>query len=332
MREGIEIHRPFPTGNMLRRLIFALRLYPYLKRWLREKNVDIIYNLGYVPTIPATYAAARYDIPAVTMLSHLCGRKWFKLANPFGALLNYFMEIFTIRLGKHSVLVVQCQDSARKVAQLTKAEIRVICNTFLQPNDIREARENTDVKSVRQALGIAGGELFLLLVGALIRTKNAAALVRTLAKLKTRFTLALVGDGPERAKIERLVKQLKLEEKVILLGQRPHSETLALIRACDALLLPSICEQVPNVVLEALALGRPVIATKVGGVPEIKSANLRLIDHLDEIGMILDGGIEAKKEIGAIMEEYSLDRVTREYENLFTQLANSGTKTERAQP
>lgn len=328
VKDRVEIYRPFSTGNTAHRFIFALRLYPYLNKWLHGKNVNIVYNLGFVPTMPATYSAAKYGIPAVTMLSHLCGRKWFKLTMPLSALLNYFMEIFTIRFGKHRALVVQCQDSARKVAPSTRAEIHVICNTFLDPDGVKEAEENTDTKRVRQTLGIGEDEPFLLFVGALIRTKNVPSLVRILAGWRTRFRLVLAGEGPERAKIERLIKQLNLEGKVILLGQKPYDETLAIIKACDVLLLPSICEQVPNVVLEALALGKPVLATKVGGIPEIRSANLHLIDNLEDISQILDGGIEAKKE-DRIIQEYSLDNVAGQYERLFARLTGSKIKAKR---
>jgi len=325
LKDGIEIYRPFSTGNIAHRFIFALRLYPYLNKWLRRRDIDIIYNLGYVPTMPATYAAAKHGIPAVTMLSHLCGKQWFKLTNPLSALLNYFMEIFTIRFGKHSVLVVQCQDSTRKVAHRTRAETQVICNTFLEPDGIEEVKEKTDITKVRQTLGIGEDELLLLFVGALIRTKNAAPLVRVLAGLKTKFKLAVVGEGPERARIEGLVKRLNLEEKVLLLGQKPQDETLALIRSGDVLILPSISEQVPNVLLEALALGKPVIATKVGGIPEIKSANLHLIDKLEEISEILDGGIMAVED-DEIVEEYSLDRVAGQYERLFQAVVGARNK------
>ena len=328
VKDGVEIYRPFSTGNTAQRFIFALKLYPYLNKWLRGKDIDIVYNLSYVATLPATYAAAKYGISAVTLLSHLCGKQWFKLTNPFSALLNYFMEIFTIRFGRHSVLVVQCRDSARRVARRTKAETNVIHIAFIEPNGLKEAKESTDVKKVRETLRIGEDELFLLFVGAFIRTKNATSLVRTLADLRKNFKLVLVGDGPERAKIEGLVKRLNLEDRVILLGQKPHGETLAMMRACDALVLPSICEQVPNVVLEALALGRPVIATKVGGIPEIRSANLHLIDNLGELGMILDSGIAAREE-DRIIEEYSLDNVAGQYESLFVRLAGSRTKAKR---
>jgi glycosyltransferase involved in cell wall biosynthesis len=100
------------------------------------------------------------------------------------------------------------------------------------------------------------------------------------------------------------------------------------MRSCDGLLLSSICEQVPNVVLEALALGRPVIATRVGGVPEIKSANLHLVDHLEEMKSVIESGIRVAGE-DTIMGDYSLDRVAAQYERLFLRLAGSKMKVEQ---
>ena len=325
IKDGIEILRPFPTGNLVRRFIFAVKLYAYLKRWLRGREVDIIYNLSYVPTVPATRIARKYGIPSVTLLGHFCGRKWFKLTNPPLALFNFITEILTIRLGKHKVLVVQCQDTAKKISASTSAEIEVICNTLLETAAISQAKEKTDIRKIRVDLGIENDELFLIHVGALIRTKNVCNLVKTLSGWQQKFKLILVGDGSERARIEKLVQRLGLAENVSLLGAKPHDETLSIIRACDALLLPSICEQIPNVVLEALALGKPVIATRVGGVPEIKSPNLHLVGQLEEISRVIDGGIKAIGE-GTIMAEYSLDRVAAQYEKLFLRLTGSKMK------
>ncbi len=324
-KEGIEIFRPFPTGNLMRRFIFALKLNSYLKGWLKGREVDIIYNLGYVPTVPATCIARKFGIPSVTLLGHFCGRKWFKLAIPPLALLNFLCEMLTIHLSQQQVLVVQCQDTAEKVSASTNAEIQVIGNTLLDPAAITRAKEETNIKKRRHDLDIEDDGLFLLHVGALIKTKNVYNLIKTLAGWPQKFKLVLVGDGPERARIEKLIRRFGLAEKVVLLGKRPHDETLSVIRSCDVLLLPSICEQVPNVVLEALALGRPVIATRVGGVPEIKSANLHLVDQLGEIGPVIASGIKAVEE-DKIMTEYSLDRVAERYERLFLRLTGSKMK------
>ena len=324
-KDGIEIFRPFPTGNLVGRFIFAVRLYPYLKRWLRERVLDVVYNLAYVPTLPTTRVARKFGIPSVTLLGHFCGRRWFRLASPPLALFNLLSETLTIRLGRHNVLVAQCQETAQKASAHTDAEIKVICNTLLDPAAINQANEKTDVIKLRAGLGIADDELFLLHVGALIKTKNVPALIKALARWQRKYKLVLVGDGPERARIEKLVQNLNLVKKVSLLGEKPHGDTLSIIRSCDALILSSICEQMPNVVLEALALAMPVIATRVGGVPEIKSANLHLVHHLEEIGQVLGSGIEAVEE-DIIRQEYSLEKVAEQYEELLRQLAGSKTK------
>jgi glycosyltransferase involved in cell wall biosynthesis len=301
-KDKIEIFRPFPTGNLTGRFIFAVKLYPYLKRWLRERSVDVVYNLG-----------------------HFCGRKWFRLTGLPMALFNLISEIFTIRFGRHNVLVTQCRETAQVVFTHTNAEIKVICNTLLDPAAIGQAKEKTDIGKVRVGLGIEDGESFLLHVGALIKTKNVPALIKALADWQRKYRLVLVGSGSERTAIEKLVQNLGLARKVSLLGEKPHDETLSIIRACDVLILPSICEQMPNVVLEALALGRPVIATRVGGVPEIKSSNLYLVDRLDEVRDIVDSGIKAVEE-AIIMQEYSLEKVAEQYEGLFLRLAGSKMK------
>ena len=323
--EGIEIFRPFATGNLIQRFIFAVKLYSYLKRWLQGREVDIIYNLSYVSTVPATRIAQKYGIPSVTLLGHFCGRKWVQLTSLPLALLNFLAEKLTIRLGKHQVLVAQCRDTAEKVSGSTSAEIEVIANTLLEPAAIVRAKEATNIKEIRRKLDIADDELFLLHVGALIRTKNVYNLIRVLSGWQQEFRLVLVGDGPERPRIEELLRRLGLTGRVFLLGKRPHDETLTAMRSCDVLLLSSICEQVPNVVLEALALGRPVIATLVGGVPEIKSANLHLVNRLEEIGQVIESGIKVTGE-DTIIEDYSLDRVAEQYERLFLRLAGSKMK------
>jgi len=327
-KEGVEIFRPFATGNLAHRFAFALRLQSYLKKWLRGRDIDIIYNLSYVPTVPATRIARKFGIPSVTLLGHFCGRKWFQLAGPFLALFNILSEILVIRLARHHALVAQCRDTADKVSAHTNADVEVICNTLLDPVAINQAKQETDSKKVRDSLSVGDGELFLLHVGALIRTKNVYNLIRALSGWQQKFKLVLVGDGPERARIETLVQRLNLAGDVFLLGEKPHEETLSIIKSCDVLLLSSICEQVPNVVLEALALGRPVIATKVGGVPEIKSANLHLVDTLEEMRQVIDNGIETAEE-DKIMTEYSLDRVAGQYEELFLRLAGSKIKSKQ---
>jgi glycosyltransferase involved in cell wall biosynthesis len=82
-------------------------------------------------------------------------------------------------------------------------------------------------------------------------------------------TLAVAGDGPERAALEQRVAELGLDGRVQFLGSVPRETVLQLFRAAEASVLPSAWENFPHTVVEALAVGCPVIATAVGGVPEV---------------------------------------------------------------
>jgi glycosyltransferase involved in cell wall biosynthesis len=77
----------------------------------------------------------------------------------------------------------------------------------------------------------------------------------------------LVGDGPERGKLEHLVKELNLQQNVKFLGLR--RDVPRLLKAADLFLLTSISEGIPLTLIEAMAAGLPIVATNVGGVGEV---------------------------------------------------------------
>ena len=82
-------------------------------------------------------------------------------------------------------------------------------------------------------------------------------------------TLVVAGDGPDRVALERQARELGLETRVRFLGSVSREQVLRLFRAADASVLSSAWENFPHTVVEALAVGCPVIATAVGGVPEV---------------------------------------------------------------
>jgi len=81
--------------------------------------------------------------------------------------------------------------------------------------------------------------------------------------------LVVAGDGPDRAALEARASELGLEGRARFLGSLSREQVLRLFRASDASVLPSAWENFPHTVVEALAVGCPVIATSVGGVPEV---------------------------------------------------------------
>ena len=82
-------------------------------------------------------------------------------------------------------------------------------------------------------------------------------------------SLLVAGDGPEREEMERRAGELRLGRRARFLGPLPRDDVLWLFRAADASLLSSTWENFPHTVVESLAVGTPVIATSVGGVPEV---------------------------------------------------------------
>jgi colanic acid/amylovoran biosynthesis glycosyltransferase len=129
-----------------------------------------------------------------------------------------------------------------------------------------------DLRNFDAASGIGPGNQTLVCVGRLCRNKGQALLPAAVARLKSEFPrmkIVLVGDGEARAEIEQAIAHHKVEANFELLGWRSNQEIRNLIQSSRALVLPSFAEGLPVVIMEALALRRPVIATYIAGIPEL---------------------------------------------------------------
>ncbi|MGB9454470.1 MAG: glycosyltransferase family 4 protein [Bryobacteraceae bacterium] len=130
---------------------------------------------------------------------------------------------------------------------------------------------------LRARLGIDPARKVILIVGRLSREKDHLALLRALSQLAApragdgaaNVHLLIVGEGPERPSIEAAIRDLGLGEVVTLTGQVPSAEPYYGI--ADLAVLSSLSEGSPNALLEAMAARVPVVATAVGGIPEIVS-------------------------------------------------------------
>ena len=114
-------------------------------------------------------------------------------------------------------------------------------------------------------------KLSLVFVGNLTSNKAVHVLLRALAniELDSNFHLNIVGDGPERGTLLSQARSYDIEQNVSFLGRVDHSRVQEIIQTGCLLVLPSYSEGTPNVVKEAMACARPVIATNVGGIPEL---------------------------------------------------------------
>ena len=134
------------------------------------------------------------------------------------------------------------------------------------PNPAPEVPALPPRDELRRGLSFSGRTL--VFAGRLGPQKALDVLLRALVDVPE-VALVVAGDGPERASLERMTVELGLDARVSFLGAVPRERVLRLFRAADASVLPSAWENFPHTVVEAFAVGCPVIATAVGGVPEV---------------------------------------------------------------
>lgn len=204
-------------------------------------------------------------------------------------------RIASAAAGAHGCFAVSDALGARfaTIAGLSQSRVVTVRNG-VDLERFRPPRDDAERLAARAALGLPGHGRLLLGVGRLVSGKGFALAAAAAAALPE-TSLVLLGDGPERDAIARA-----WGERVRLLGARPPEDVALAYRAADALVLPSEREGWPNVVTEALASGLPVVATRVGGIPQIFGGDPPAI----ELGALVDVGDRAglQQALAAVLD------------------------------
>jgi len=236
-RELTRVRREFPFD-----LIHAHQLFP----------------AGYV----ATRMARRFNVPAIVSAVgsdvHTHPQRHPGIRQRTRSAISESAEITAVSQG----LAEQMKELA-----VARTSIRVIYNGV----DTQQFVPMEDQAQVRQKLGLPIKGVGICTVCRLVRAKGIPELLNVFESLSSHFPeawLSLVGDGPLRAYVEEQVSRGPLAGKVHLAGAKSHMEVAEWINASDVFVLASHAEGLPNVVLEAMACARPVVATDVGGVSE----------------------------------------------------------------
>jgi len=219
---------------------------------IRRQQIDLVHTHLFNATLLGSVAGALAGVPVVATIH----------GNTLLA-----EEVAVARLtGAH--LVTVCTAAYGMVLSLGMPEDQV----SLIPNavDSRRFRPERDGRPFRQRIGVPEGAPLVGMVARLSREKGPDLFVQAasaVAAARPDVHLVLVGDGPMRAELERQIEGLNLAERFHLAGTA--ADTSEVYPALDVVCLSSRMEGIPLTLLEAMASGRPVVATNVGGIPEL---------------------------------------------------------------
>jgi len=192
-----------------------------------------------------------------------------------GSDINHYPQFATIRpMVKY---VLRRADALIAVSQSLKdAMVELGCNSdkvTVIGNGVDPQKFNPQPRAAaRRLLGLPENDPIVLSVGGLVELKGFHVLIDAMARLRPRrpnVRLFIVGEGEYREQLMRQINGLDLAENVMLVGAFSHDQLRAWYSAADVFCLASSSEGCPNVVLEAMACGQPVVATKIRGTQEL---------------------------------------------------------------
>ena len=248
---------------------------------IRAENVDILHAHDYKS---AFYAWLAGRLEPVKLVATLHGQ----VATSRSLRFYNRLELGLLRRFDALAVVAADQIATLQSAGITGSRIHHIDNGIELPNvAINGAAADTELRTaVRAELGLDPAAFVFAAVGRLALEKNLPMLVEAFAPIAAAggTALLLIGEGPERAALQACIAQLEPGSHVRLLGER--SDMARIYAAVDCLVLPSLSEGMPLVVLEAMAHGLPVLASRVGEVP-------RLLAHAGHAGLLPPGDADA---------------------------------------
>jgi teichuronic acid biosynthesis glycosyltransferase TuaC len=264
--DGIRVRYPryiaFPRGRgfFLYGLCCYLACRHVIKKQLQESGIDLIHAHTIMPDgFAALLLGDEFNIPVVCTV-HGSDISIYPHENR----LTLLATRWALRRTKH--LIAVSEDLRKKVDLLIgSSEVKVI------RNGADEELFHANAKSAaRTFLCLPDKAKIVLFVGNLLPVKGLNYLLQAVSHISSSdFLLYLVGDGMLRDKLRAQAEQLGISARCVFVGARPHEEIASWLSAADCLVLSSISEGFPTIIAEAMMCRAPVVATAVGGIPEI---------------------------------------------------------------
>lgn len=265
--DGVEVHHPlylYPPrfGRAFHAFCYLRSISPLLTRLWRQEPWDVLYGTWLFPDGHAVACAARRFGRPCVLKAH-------------GSDVNEVMQHPLRR-----VLIRRAVKRAEAVVAVSRALCSRLVALGTPAGRAHLLYNGVDAKVfrplerpwARRVLDLPEGDPLALFVGNLKQAKGPGLFVEALGRLSRNgrpFLGVILGTGPYRECLEDAIRRERLTGQIRLAGVADHEVLPTWYAAANVVCLPSFMEGVPNVVLEALACGRPVVASRVGGIPEV---------------------------------------------------------------
>jgi glycosyltransferase involved in cell wall biosynthesis len=308
---GIDVFHPryfmIPKiGRFLYPFYFFLSLYRKVKKIHEIFPYDVIYAPWIYPDGVGSFMLAKALNKPVVL-------------GALGTDINEYTKYFIRR--KLIAYALKNSDGVIAVSRALKArmaEIGAPADAItVVPNGVDTGLfKPLDQPKARDLLNIPHDNKVILFVGRFVPVKGLDGLIEAFAilcKTMKSLTLVLVGNGECEAGLKEKALNLGVSGNVMFIGNQPYEKINQWMNACDVFCLPSINEGSPNVLLEALSCGKPVVASRVGGIPDIITS--------EEYGLLVpvkDTDSLAKALAKALTEKKWSKEVIRKNNNLIS--------------
>jgi len=310
---------------------FDIRVWRRVKDFLVRQEVDLVHAHGTRASSNVLWASRRLGIPVIYTVH---GWSFHQDQHPIIRRIRIWGERY---LTSRSDLNISVSASNQQSGKTFIPSFRsVVINNGIDDKKFDPRKQYPDI---RAELGIPTGDVLVLFIARFTAHKQPLTLLEVFNKALSSnpgMHLLMVGEGDQQAMAVERVKQLGIGHKVSF--QSFRQDVPDVLAAADIFVLPSLWEGLPIGLLEAMAMGKAVIASEVDGTKEIVQDKVNglmvptegLIDHLEQALLTLSGDPGMRRQFGqkaleTVNGEYNAARMTWHIENIYRGLASSRT-------
>lgn len=319
--------RSYFVPHLIREINPIYDLIALIKIWriVKKEKADVVHTHSSKAGILGRWAAWLAGAPVIIHSIH--GYGFHDFQNPIIRWFFVKIEALTARITTAFIAVSQNNLERGVSLRLFNKEKVFLIRSGINIDEFRHTKVDSQTK--RRELGIAPLGPLVGMVACFKPQKAPEDFVKVAAIVQKKISEAnflLVGDGELRGEVEALIKEFKLDGKVILTGWR--RDIPQIMKMFDVLILTSLWEGLPRVFPQAMAAGIPIVATKVDGAPEVVKEGLngfllspRDIEGLADKVIFLLKSPQIARDMGRaghdFVEEFDINKMVRQQEELY---------------